>query len=104
MMRCLRRLGALPRKLVWDREGAIAPKGRPTENFLAFYGQLALGWIILDPGDCQAKGALERSHRFLRAGAGRRAGSRSVGRPRSCRANHAGITSPSFTAAARLDP
>ncbi len=31
----------------------------------AFCGQLALGWIILDPGDCQAKGALERSHRFV---------------------------------------
>jgi transposase len=65
MARCLARLGALPEKLVWDREGAIAPRGRPTEDFLAFCGQLALGWIVLDPGDCQAKGALERSHRFL---------------------------------------
>jgi transposase len=65
MRRCLERLGALPKKLVWDREGAIAPKGRPTEPFAAFCGQLALGWIILDPGDCQAKGALERDHRFL---------------------------------------
>lgn len=74
MARCLRRLGALPKKLVWDREGAIAPKGRPTDEFLAFCGQLALGWIILDAGDCQAKGALERSHRFLHGNfeAGRR--------------------------------
>jgi transposase len=74
MARCLECLGALPEKLVWDREGAIAPKGRPTEDFLAFCGQLALGWIILDPGDCQAKGALERSHRFLHGNfeAGRR--------------------------------
>jgi transposase len=74
MSRCLARLGALPRKLVWDREGAIAPRGRPTEPFLAFCGQLALGWIVLDPGDCQAKGALERSHRFLHGNfeAGRR--------------------------------
>ena len=72
--RCLRRLGALPQKLVWDREGAVAPKGRPTEEFLAFCGQLALGWIILDAGDCQAKGALERSHRFVHGNfeAGRR--------------------------------
>jgi transposase len=62
---CLARLGALPAKLVWDREGAIAPQGRPTEQFLAFCGQLAVGWVILDAGDCQAKGALERSHRFL---------------------------------------
>lgn len=74
MARCLRRLGALPGKLVWDREGAIAPKGRPTESFLAFCGRLALGWVVLDAGDCQAKGALERSHRFLHSNfeAGRR--------------------------------
>jgi transposase len=74
MSRCLTRLGALPQKLVWDREGAIAPKGRPTTEFLAFCGQLALGWIILDAGDCQAKGALERSHRFVHGNfeAGRR--------------------------------
>jgi transposase len=65
MSRCLQRLRALPAKLVWDREGAIAPRGRPTEQFLAFCGQVALGWVILDAGDCQAKGALERSHRFL---------------------------------------
>ena len=74
MSRCLARLGALPAKLVWDREGAIAPQGRSTERFLAFCGQLALGWVILDAGDCQAKGALERSHRFLHGNfeAGRR--------------------------------
>src|SRR5215218_10656389 len=66
MSRCLARLGALPAKLVWDREGAIhAGGGRPTEAFAGFCGQLAVGWLILDPGDCQAKGALERSHRFV---------------------------------------
>jgi transposase len=66
MNRCLGELGALPLRLVWDREGAIhAGGGRPTEAFAGFCGQLALGWIILDPGDCQAKGALERDHRFL---------------------------------------
>jgi transposase len=74
MSRCLGRLGALPKKVVWDREGAIAPRGRPTEPFLAFCGQLALAWVILDAGDCQAKGALERSHRFVHGNfeAGRR--------------------------------
>ena len=74
MRRCLASLGALPGKLVWDREGAIAPKGCPTGEFLAFAGELSLGWVILDPGDCQAKGALERSHRFLHGNfeAGRR--------------------------------
>lgn len=75
MNRCLTRLGALPKKLVWDREGAIhRGGGRPTEAFAAYCGALAVGWVILDQGDCQAKGALERSHRFLHGNfeAGRR--------------------------------
>src|SRR2546421_1710346 len=66
--RCLERIGVLPEKLVWDREGAIhAGGGRPTDEFAAFCGQLGVGWIILDAGDAQAKGVLERSHRFLRS-------------------------------------
>jgi transposase len=74
MRRCLARLGALPKKVVWDREGSVAPRGRPTEPFLAFCGALAVGWIVLDAGDAQAKGALERDHRFLHGNfeAGRR--------------------------------
>jgi len=67
MRRCLERLGALPEMLVWDREGAIhAGGGRPTAEFAGFCGQLAVGWVILDAGDAEAKGLLERSHRFLR--------------------------------------
>jgi hypothetical protein len=67
MSRCLRRLGALPERLVWDREGAIhAGGGRPSEEFAGFCGKLAVGWIILDAGDAEAKGLLERSHRFMR--------------------------------------
>jgi transposase len=65
--RCLGRIGALPEKLVWDREGAIhAGGGRPTDPFASFCGQLGVGWVILDAGDAQAKGLLERSHRFMR--------------------------------------
>jgi transposase len=64
--RCLGRIGALPEKLVWDREAAIAGGGRPTDEFACFCGQLGVGWIILDAGDAQAKGVLERSHRFMR--------------------------------------
>jgi transposase len=67
LARNLWRLGALPEKLVWDREAAIAGGGRPTEPFAAFCGQLAVGWVILEPRDPQAKGALERSHRFMRS-------------------------------------
>jgi hypothetical protein len=66
MARCLVKLGALPGKAVWDREGAIhAGGGRPSEEFARLCGQLGLGWVILEPGDCQAKGMLERLHDFI---------------------------------------
>jgi transposase len=65
--RNLQRLGALPEKLVWDRESAIAAGGRPTSAFAAFCGALEVGWVILEARDPQAKGALERSHRFMRS-------------------------------------
>ena len=65
--RNLWRLGALPEKLVWDRESAIAAGGRPTEAFAGFCGQLEVGWVILEARDPQAKGQLERSHRFMRS-------------------------------------
>jgi transposase len=65
--RCLDRIGALPEKLVWDREASIAAGGRPTDAFAAFCGQLGVGWVTLDAGDAQAKGLLERSHRFMRS-------------------------------------
>jgi hypothetical protein len=67
MTRCLARLGALPETLVWDREGAIhSGGGRPSDAFARFCGELRVGWLILEAGDAEAKGALERSHRFLR--------------------------------------
>lgn len=66
MGRCLTELGALPEKVVWDREGAIhRGGGQPTDAFAGFCGELGLGWVILDRGDCQAKGMLERLHDFI---------------------------------------
>ena len=68
MNRCLEQLGALPETVVWDREGAIhAGSGRPTEAFASWCGQLRLGWRILEARDPESKGALERTHRFLRS-------------------------------------
>jgi transposase len=67
LARNLTRLGVRPEKLVWDRESAIAGRGKPSEAFLSFCGRLGVGWIILDAGDAQAKGQLERQHRFLRS-------------------------------------
>jgi hypothetical protein len=67
LARNLSRLGVLPEKLVWDRESAIGAGGRPTVPFAAFCGQLPVGWVILEARDPQAKGVLERSHRFMRS-------------------------------------
>jgi transcriptional regulator with XRE-family HTH domain len=65
LARNLQRLGVQAEKLVWDRESAIAGRGRPTDAFLSFCGQLQVGWIILDAADPQAKGQLERQHDYL---------------------------------------
>jgi transposase len=66
LWRCLELLGALPETLVTDREGSLhAGGGRPTDEFAAFCGRLGVGCRILDPGDCQAKGLIERLQGFL---------------------------------------
>jgi hypothetical protein len=39
--RCLDRIGALPEKLVWDREASIAGGGRPTDAFAPSVGSSA---------------------------------------------------------------
>ena len=66
MWRCLGRIGGLPRRLVVDREGCLhAGGGRPTDAFAGFCGRLAVGWKILDAGDCQAKGVVERFQGFM---------------------------------------
>lgn len=63
---CLRKLGALPETLVWDREGALhAGGGHPTNPFAAFCGQLRVGWRFLEPKDPQSKGVVERLQGYL---------------------------------------
>jgi hypothetical protein len=66
MRRCLWRIGALPERLVVDREGCLhGGAGRPSEEFASFCGQLSVAWRILDSGDCQAKGVVERLQGFV---------------------------------------
>jgi transposase len=67
MSRCLSFLGALPETVIWDREGAIHDgHGHASEDFAAFCGRFMLGWRILQARDPESKGALERTHRFMR--------------------------------------
>lgn len=66
LWRCITRLGGLPETLVIDREGALhAGGGRPTDAFLAFCGQLRVGWHFCEPADPQAKGVVERLQGFI---------------------------------------
>jgi transposase len=62
-------LGAVPRVLVWDGEGAVG-KWRPAHSELthdcqAFRGTLGAKVLICRPRDPEAKGLLERAHDYL---------------------------------------
>jgi transposase len=63
------KLGAVPRVLVWDGEGAIgrwrAGKPELTGKCQAFRGTLAAKVIICKPADPEAKGLIERAHDYL---------------------------------------
>jgi transposase len=64
--RCLAALGALPKTLVWDREGALhAGEGRPTDGYAAYLGSLGVGWHFCDPADPEAKGVVERLQGYV---------------------------------------
>lgn len=62
-------LGAVPRTLVWDGEGAIGKRRRGvtvlTEAAQAFRGTLATSIHICAPADPEAKGLVERANGFL---------------------------------------
>ena len=67
--RLIERLGAVPRVLVWDGEGAIGRwrGGRVelTAECQAFRGTLASKVIVCKPADPEAKGLIERAHDYL---------------------------------------
>jgi transposase len=62
-------LGAVPRVLVWDGEGAVGRwrGGRSvlTRDCQAFRGTLGAKVVICRPGDPEAKGIVERAHDYL---------------------------------------
>jgi len=67
--RLIAALGAVPRALVWDGEGAIGRwrAGRPelTGDCQAFRGTLGTRVIICKPADPEAQGLVERFHDYL---------------------------------------
>jgi transposase len=67
--RLLSELGAVPRVLVWDNEGAVgcwrAGGPRLTEEFAAFAGLLGVKFVLCKPRDPEAKGLVERANGYL---------------------------------------
>ena len=66
--RLLQQLGAVPRQLVWDNEGAVGSwrGGRPklAEDFEAFRGVLGIAIHQCKPNDPEAKGLVERGNGY----------------------------------------
>jgi transposase len=62
-------LGAVPRVLVWDGEGAIgrwrAGRVELTADCQGFRGTLAAKVVVCKPADPEAKGLIERAHDYL---------------------------------------
>ncbi len=62
-------LGAVPRVLVWDGEGAIGrwrgKRSELTADCQGFRGTLATKVLVCRPGDPEAKGLVERFHDYL---------------------------------------
>jgi transposase len=62
-------LGAVPRVLVWDGEGAVGQRRRRqtilTEQAHGFRGVLGAKILVCDPGDPEAKGLVERANGYL---------------------------------------
>jgi transposase len=65
----IERLGAVPRTLVWDGEGAIgrwrSGKTELTGECQAFRGTLGTKVIVLRPAEPEHKGIIERAHDYL---------------------------------------
>ena len=65
----LAQLGAVPRVLVWDGEGAVGQRRRRvtvlTQATHGFRGVLGAKVVICDPGDPEAKGLVERANGYL---------------------------------------
>jgi transposase len=66
---CLESLGAVPKKGVYDNEGALVSrrggKATLTEPFERFRGTLGMHVIVLRPADPESKGIVERHNGYL---------------------------------------
>ncbi|ALJ18419.1 IS21 family transposase [Microbacterium sp. No. 7] len=61
----IQRLGAVPRRLIWDNESGIGQRGRLAQGVAAFAGTLATKVVQLRPYDPESKGIVERRNGWL---------------------------------------
>jgi hypothetical protein len=61
----IRKLGRVPRRLIWDNETGIGRGGRLAEGVAAFTGTLATQIVQLRPRDPESKGIVERRNGFF---------------------------------------
>ncbi len=67
---CLQRLGGSPDKVVCDNDASIVAERRGGKAILheevaAFFGALAIGVVVLQPGRPESKGQVERTNGYL---------------------------------------
>ena len=61
----IRRLGRVPRRLIWDNETGIGRGGKLAEGVAAFTGTLATRIVQLRPRDPESKGIVERRNGYF---------------------------------------
>lgn len=61
----IRRLGRVPRRLIWDNETGIGRGGKLAEGVAAFTGTLATHIVQLRPRDPESKGIVERRNGYF---------------------------------------
>ena len=65
MWQLISQVGAVSKTLVWDREGAIGPKGKVTQLAAAFAGTLATRVVLAPARDPEFKGLTERNNDYF---------------------------------------
>ena len=65
MWQLISNVGRVSKSLVWDRESAIAGKGKPTHVAAAFAGTLGTRYDIAPPRDPEYKGMTERNNQYF---------------------------------------
>ena len=65
MWQLISQVGAVSKSLVWDREAAIAPQGKPLPPVQGFAGTVATKMVIAPRRDPEFKGMTERNNQYF---------------------------------------